>query len=326
MERRFASDSLWRRLWVVASDSTSDAFVEPRQIVVSGDVVVVLDAGTREVRGLDARTGGARFVIAAHGQGPGEFKRPSLLAATPSGFAVLDQANARLSAFDRVGRYAWSRVVDDLFDIDGLCVQSGRRVVAKLKRRQASLLFYDSAGGTPTRQSIAFSGESAPAPGFAHAAFVSDVSVTGECVVAPLFGAEWAVVPSAGSPRVFGLVEPGRNAVVTTRDRVLQRSLTGALVQTTQFSETQAASRGALVRGDTAIIYAAHTRRYPRQLLDYYSTRTGAYLFSRKLPFAFDALSIGADGTFYGTRIGALEQVVIAMRPERSAAPSQKAR
>jgi len=117
--------------------------------------------------------------------------------------------------------------------------------------------------------------------------------------------------------RTFALREPGPQADVKVAERTLDRSLTKVTVQSFQTSNTAHASRGALIRGDTAIVWAADTKKSPMKLLDYYDLRTGAYLHSRKLPFRFVALTIGADGTFYGTLIDATAQSVIAMRPER---------
>ncbi len=317
--RRYAPDSLWRRVWVVGSDSSSDTFVEPRQVSVTGDLVVVLDVGTREVHGLDARTGVTRFVLKPRGQGPGEFKRPAMLAASPEGFVVLDHANARLTAYDRTGRRAWDVVLDNIFVIDGLCVRSGPRVVVRLKRRDSSIVEYDTTGRRTAVRSFPWKHVPPSDPGFAYSAFTSDASRQGDCVVAPIFGLEWGVASSAGPLRVFGLKEPGVPAVVVTSERILQQTWTRMLVQGSQQSDTRHASRGALIQGDTAIVYAARTQDFPLKVLDYYNARTGDYFYSRRLPFTFNALTIGADGTFYGLLISPNEQAVIAMRPESPA-------
>lgn len=316
--RRFAADSLWRRAWFVGGDSTTDRFVEPRQISVTGDVVVVLDEGTREVHGLDARTGATRFVIKPRGQGPGEFKRPAMLAATPDGFAVLDHANARLTAYDRNARRQWDVVLDDVFSIDGLCVRSGPRVVAKRKRRDSSIVEYDTTGRRTAVRSFPWAQVPPNPAGFAFAAFTSDASATGACVTAPVFGAEWGVTPPHGPLRAFALKEPGEPAVITVTERILDRTWNRVTIESNQQSGTKQVSRGAMIRGDTAIVYAAHTKQAPLTLLDYYDARSGTYLHSRKLPFVFNALTVGPDGTFYGTLIGTTQQTVVAMRTERS--------
>lgn len=315
--RRFAADSLWRRVWFVGADSTSDTFVEPRQVSVTGDVVVVLDEGTREVHGLDTRTGATRFVLKPRGQGPGEFKRPAMLAATPVGFAVLDHANARLTAYDRQARRQWDAVLGDIFSIDGLCVRAGPRVVAKLKRRDSSIVEYDSTGRRTAMRSFPWKAVPPNPVGFAFAAFTSDASATGACVIAPIFGAEWGVAPASGPLRTFALKEPGEPAVITVTERILDRTWNRVTIEGNQQSDTKQASRGAMIRGDTAIVYAAHTKQAPLTLLDYYDARSGAYLYSRKLPFVFNALTVGPDGTFYGTLIRTAQQAVVAMRTER---------
>jgi outer membrane protein assembly factor BamB len=314
--RKFAADSLWRRVWVVGSDSLSDTFVEPRQVSVTGDVVVVLDLGTREVHGLDARSGATRFVLKPRGDGPGEFKRPARIASTPNGFVVLDHANSRVTAYDRTARLLWDAVLDNIFSIDGLCVRSGPRIVAKLQRRDSAIVEYDTTGRRTAVRSFPWKFVPPDGVAFAYAAFTSDASHNGQCVVTPIFGSEWGLATPPGPLRTFALKEPGPQAVVKVSERTLDRSLTKVTVQSFQTSSTEQASRGAIIRGDTAIIYAAHTKQSPLKLLDYYDTRTGEYLFSRKLPFIFVSLTVGNDGTFYGAMITANQQAVIALRPE----------
>jgi hypothetical protein len=306
-------------------------FAEPRQVVASGDVVVVLDAGTRDVRGFDARTGATRFVLAPRGEGPGEFKRPSLLVGTPDGFAVLDQATARLTAYDRRARMQWTMVLNDVFITDGICVRrgtanspsSGTRVVTVLKRRDSSLVEYDTTGRRLAVRSFPWKVMQKGAVGFAYTTFNSAAADNGDCVSAPLFGAEWGVIAARGIPRVFAMREPGAQAVIKTSDRVLDRSWGTVTTLQNQQSETEQALRGAAVNGDTAILYAAHTKLAPLRILDYYRASTGEYLFSRKLPFILIGFTVGRDGTVYGTRISDREQLVIAMQPAEAPKPDQ---
>ena len=322
--RTFAPESAWKRLWVVGSDSTSDTWVEPRQLVLNGDMVVVLDDGTREVRGLDTRTGATRMLLLPRGQGPGEFKRPSLLANTPSGFAILDQANGRITAFDRVGKLEWDAVFTDAINVRGLCISDGPRVMTYHNRRDSALVEYDSTGRRTAVRSIPWATSDTAAEGFAYTSYISDVGASGSCVLAPLFGARWGVIAPTGPVRMFALKEPGASATTLTTTRILDRSNGKITFVQPETSESPQSSRGALIHGDTAIVYAAHTKQYRLQILDYYSLRTGAYLYSRRLPGVLNALTIGDDGTFYATAITNSAQVVVAMKPTRVAEQGAK--
>lgn len=328
--RKMPADSIWRRVWAIGGDSTSDAFVEPRQIVATGGLAVILDAGTREVRALDARTGALRFVVKPTGEGPGEFRRPSFIASTPTGFAVLDQADARLTAYDRLGKFLWTTVVPDVFTINGLCVygdsRTPTRIVATHSRRDSSLVEIDTAGRQAVKRSIPWREAVRGAVGFAYSHVTSNASARGECVVAPLFGSEWGLVATGGPARAFRVIEPGAQPVVETSRRILDRSLTSAVIESTQQSDTPQASRGALIIGDTAIVYAARTKTFPLRWLDYYRASTGAYLYSRKLPFIANGIAIGDDGTIFATSIGTTSNVIVALRPATVVDALQKKR
>lgn len=322
--RRQPSDSLWTRVWIAGADTTAaELFIEPRQLAVTTDLVTVLDLGTREVRALDAKTGATRFVLHPAGDGPGEFRRPAMLATTPTGFAVLDHANARLSAFDRAGRVRWSTPMRDVFTMNGLCIGTSGRIVSTHTRRDSSVVESDSSGRVRTVRSVPWQQLVRGAAGFAYSHVTSNAA-SDRCVMAPLFGSEWAVVPIVGAPRRFALLEPGAQPVVTVSTTVLERSMTRVVQSENQQSTTAQSSRGALLIGDTAIVYAAHTTSSPLLWLDYYLASTGDYLYSRKLPFIVIALAIGGDGTFYATRIGESRSVVIAMRPAAKESTARK--
>lgn len=317
--RKEAADSIWKKIFVIGGETNSDTFVEPRQLVVTGDVLVVLDAGTREVRGFDAHTGQPRFVLKATGVGPGEFRRPSQLASTPTGFGILDQADARFTTFDRKGTAQWTAVVSNVFSTNGICVQNavgiGMRVTSTISRHDSSIVAFDSTGKQRAVLTIPWKEYVRGGVEFAynHHAIVS--SPGGDCVVAPMFGSEWAVVPARGAPRVYRYVEPGPQPVVAVNDKVLERTITKVTIQHAQTSDTPQAARFVVSRGDTVIVNAAASKTFPSRWLDYYRLSTGQYLYSRKLPVACVGIAIADDGTFYLSVITSTQQFVVAMRP-----------
>lgn len=327
--RTFAADSLWRRLWVVGIDSTADTFIEPRHVAAGRDLVTVLDVGTRELRSFDPKTGAARFVITSRGTGPGEFKRPALIAATPSGVAVLDHATSRLTAFTSTGKLAWDAQVQNVFAISGMCIPDDRRVLLKLQRRDSSIVEIDTSGRRIRTLHVSWPVRLRDEAGFVHESRVAGPSMDGSCLVAPIFGKHWASVSTAtaSTPRVHAYREPGADPIMKQSERVLDRSFSKIVVEQLETTDASPIASAIMVRRDTAIVYAAVTRTFSQRTLDYYHLPSGRYLYSRKLPFIVNALTIGDDGTFYGTLIGEKEQALIAMRPERlpTAAPAKGA-
>ncbi|MCE2901191.1 MAG: hypothetical protein ACK6DP_16635 [Gemmatimonas sp.] len=326
--RTFAPDSLWRRLWVVGVDSTADTFVEPRRVVANREVVTVLDLGSREVRAFDPNTGAARFTLLPKGVGPGEFRKPSLIAATQTGVAVLDQAASRLTAYTSRGVPAWDAPVPNAFDIGGLCIPDPRRFMLQYRRRDSSLVEFDTSGRHLRVHRIPWTAPRPAEVGFAHEAHVSGPSASGRCLVAPIFGREWASVATAAGQRDFvhAYREAGSEPVMKTSEKILDRSWDKVIVETTNTTDKPPIAQGALVHRDTAIVYAWRTQQFPYRTLDYYEITTGRYLFSRKLPFLVQSLAIGDDGTFFATIITEKEQALIAMRPERLPATTRPAK
>lgn len=316
--RVFAADSLWRRQFVVGAEKDAETFVEPRQVVASAGLVTVLDLGTREVRGFDARNGRPRFVLKATGSGPGEFKRPSLLLPTPWGFAVVDQSTARMTGYRANGTMHWDLVLPDLFRVSDACVRPDGRILVAYERSDSSLVVLDTAGRRLGTFSVNWQPARRIAESFAHRAFLSGPNGQGACALVRYFGGEWAVVDPLGRVApTHPLIERGGEPVVKVTERVRERTLTQVIVEAPQTSESRPIARGIAARGDTVLVFGAETNKDAFRLVDYYEGRSGRYLFSRKLPMVLHAVAIGEDGVFFGTVIAESTQALVAFRPER---------
>lgn len=316
--RSFASDSLWRRVFLVGAEKGSDTFVEPRQLAVSSGVVVVLDMGTREVRGFDASTGKPRFLLKATGSGPGEFKRPSLLVPTPWGFAIVDQSTARLTGYRASGALQWDIVLPDLFSVSDICVDTDGQIHLAYERSDSSIVTLDTAGRRHPTTHVEWRPRRTNDGSFAHRAFLSKADGHGSCALVRYFGGDWAWVdPSARTASLHSLIERGEEPVVKVTERIRERSLTRVTVEVPETSESLPIARGIALRGDTVIVFGAETKKDKLRLIDYYDRATGRYLVSRRLPMILTTVTIGDDGTFYGLLISENTQALVAFRPER---------
>lgn len=317
--RAIPPDSMWRLTWIVGRDKSEGTFVEPRHVVVTGSLVVVLDMGTREVRGFDTRDGSAKFVLLPRGEGPGEFKRPAKLAATPDGFAVLDHATARLTSFDRAGRARWDFNVPEVFGVTGICVTEQRSVYLTYARRDSSVVRFDTTGRRSGTLRLPWTVPRPTPLTFAHEARTSAVNANGDCAVVPLFGREWALFSTGGQPRarVFSYREPGKEPIMRTSTRTLERTRANVVKEQINSTNTDPVANGVMMRNDTVVIVTRNARKRSYSLLDYYHAGSGRYLHSRNLPMTFTSLAIDESGTYFGTVITEKEQALIAMRPER---------
>ena len=320
-KRVWAHDSLWTRAWTTGADSHNDRFVEPRQLSITGNLLMVLDMGTREVTGLDVTSGRERFVMKARGRGPGEFQRPALLTSTPTGFAILDHATARLTAFRENGAVQWDAVVPAVFSVDGVCIIDEKQFFLKYPRGDSSFVQFDTSGRRLATQHIPWQQPFNEPPGFAFSASTRAAATRNTCVISPRFGGEWATIDTKRGARTFPLVSAGPPPKMQYSEKVLDRSLKTVTIEGLQQSDTPHATRGLIVRGDTAIVNAGNAKESEGRVLDYYLLETGRYIHSRMLPTSFAALAISEDGTFFGAVIGPHAQGIIALRPANTPAP-----
>jgi len=311
--RRFHADSFYIREWVRGGTKDPDLLVEPRAIAITDQVVVVLDAGTREVHAFDVKSGAKRFVLKATGQGPGEFRQPIQVAATARHVGVLDAATSRLTVYSDSGRFLWTTLVPDGPTVEALCLLPRGRIRVKYLGATGAIALIDSSGKTLTRTSLPVATARQKAPSFANSAYIADACAGDTMAVAPFFGGSWYSLRSNGATKRFPYIEAGEEAVVTTKQRRLERTTEHVTTQTTMTAAVSPIARGAMQRGDTVIIEAGATKIHPHQLLDYYRASDGAYLYSRRLPFTPTALAIAPNGRLFAASIGTETSLVVAL-------------
>lgn len=311
--RRFHADSFYIREWVRGGTKEPDLLVEPRALAVTEQVVVVLDPGTREVHAFDLKTGARRFVLKATGEGPGEFKRPVLIATTPRLMGVLDAATSRLTVYSDSGRFLWTTRVPDGPVVETMCLLPRGVVRVKYLGASKAIAVIDSSGNTLSRTSLPVATALQKAPSFANSAYIADGCSGESMAVAPFFGGSWYSISTSGAAKRFPYVEAGDEAVVVTKQRRLERTAKHVTTQTTMTTDVSPIARGAMQRGDTVIIEAGATKVHPHQLLDYYRASDGAYLYSRRLPFTPTALAIAPNGRIFATAIGTETSLVVSL-------------
>lgn len=317
--RRFRADSFWVRTWLRGGDDEPELFVEPRQLVVAGGMVAILDLGTREIIALKRDSGRTQLTLSARGEGPGEFKRPARLLHLGDDFGVIDDATARLTMFAANGTRLWDAPMPDANVLEAVCMLPGARVLIKRAGFDKAIRIVDSSGRSIAQQTLPISDPKHPPPDFAHTAQLTGPLRDGRCVLTPAFGSTWYVVDASGKLSPHKYIEPGADAFVSVSTKTLEKGMRTEVRRQTQTSTASPIARGAMYIGDTVIVHAGATKRFPYHLLDYYLLPEGQYVYSRRLPVAFVALTIGPDGTFYGTRIGDETSWVMGFRPTLSA-------
>ncbi len=317
--RRFLADSFWVRLWRRGGKDEPELFVEPRHLTTFGNLVAVLDLGTREVIAFDRDSGRTQFTMTARGEGPGEFKRPALLVSDGASFGVIDHATSRLSMYDTRGTMHWDAPLPDAVNVESACLLSHARVLMKFSGIEKGIRLVDSTGRTIAQRPLAGYDRDHPPPSFATSARLSGPLAGDRCALVPSYGRTWYSINAVGTMMAHPYIEPGAEAVVRVATNTLDKNWRSEVRRETQTSTVSPIARGALHIGDTLIVQAGATHRTPYRLLDYYLMPGGRYLYSRLLPVAFAALAVGANGTFYGAAIDDEVSWIVAFRPTRMA-------
>lgn len=318
-KRTFAADSFWVREWVRGNSKEPDLLTEPRHVVAAHGIVVVLDDGTREITAFDARTGQSRFNLQAKGEGPGEFRRPLLIAATQSGFAVVDQATSRVTAFDSLGRLQWNAPLLDAVSSNGICVLRRGLLISKTSGAIGSILLSDTTGRLLSRRTLDERGRKAD--DLAWSTHVTGPDASDNCVFARQYGANWYVVSPSGPLAMHTYIEAGSEPAVNTKQAKKGKVSGKQIVEVTHTTDADPIASNAMLLGDTLIVRATGSGRNQYRLLDYYVISSGAYLYSRRLPLAPNAVTVGPNGTFYALGIGEESAGIWALKPSLKRPP-----
>ncbi len=317
--RHFAADSFWVREWVRGNSKEPDLLTEPRHVVAAHGIVVVLDAGTREITAFDALTGQSRFNLRAKGEGPGEFRRPSLIAITPSGFAVVDQATSRVTTFDSLGRLQWNAPLLDAVSSNGICVLRNGLLISKTSGAIGSVLLSDSTGRLLSRRTLDDRGRKAD--DLAWTTHVTGPDASDNCVFARQYGANWYVVTRSGPLTMHAYIEAGVEPAVNTKQAKKGKVNGKQILEVAHTTDADPSASNAMLFGDTLIVRGKGSGRNAYRLLDYYATSSGAYLYSRRLPLLPNAVTIGPNGTFYALGIGEESAGIWALKPSPKRPP-----
>jgi hypothetical protein len=319
--RRFAADSFWVVTWARGFDKEPDLVIEPRELVISGGAVIVLDAGTREVLVLDRRTGRTLKRIEPRGSGPGEFRRPTSLTTLHNGFGLLDQATQRFSALNLDGRLLWDIPAPSLSGV--ACAHSTTAITWKLSGSRNALQVIDTSGRRRATRSLPW--QHSDKEQMTTAAVAAGPTSRGECVFARVFGPDFVILNPTGRQTQHRYIEAIPEPVIEVKRRTVEKSGGSSVVQETQSVKGNSSAMKSVVVGDTLIIQFAGLTSHKYRLLDYYLLPSGQYLHSRRLFAPVTGFTAAPDGSIIVTQIGELNSGISALRPSRTAPPARPA-
>jgi hypothetical protein len=256
------------------------------------------------------------------GSGPGEFKRPYGVIPVQGGFAIADQGNARLSAFDLRGKLLWDTPLPEPM-VGGLCAQTARRLVIK-RYSSDHVEIRDTSGSLYSVSRVPW-GKNAR-ESLSQGVQVVGPSSRGHCAIIREFGGQFALLSPQGVLKSYPYIEQLPEPEVVSSSKVLEKNESGTIRQQTNSTASRQSGMRAMIRADTLIVQFGGESRQRLRLLDYYSLLDGRYIHTRVLPGGFVALTIAADGTFIGTEIGGDSSGLLAMRPSRAAPKKAAAR
>ena len=297
-QRRFAADSFWVGVWQRGYTEEPDLVVEPRDLAVVGNRLIVLDAGTREVLVVDATTGKLLRKLEARGSGPGEFKRPGTITAMTRGFGILDQENQRFSALSLDGKLLWDAPAPGLSAV--ACAHSPTAVTWKTGGVRNAVVVVDSSGRTTATRSLPWTQQGREE--LSTSAVAAGPSNTGTCVFARRYGNDFVLMTASGAQSNHKYIENVPEPQVVVQRTTLERSGNSSVVQQTERTNAVSSALRAMVVRDTLIVLFAGATNDKYRLLDYYHLPSGQYVYSRRLRAPAVAIA-SSNGVFFVSEI-----------------------
>ncbi len=264
----------WVMLWNVGGRMADTTFGVIREHVGSEKAIYVLDEGTLQVHALDPRSGRVIWTRGRRGSGPGELLRPVDIALTPTGLAVLDQGNGRITWLDAGGRHLRDVAGESLSSASALCVFADGSFVTQQSRRSGYLVHYRSDGRVQTKWDFPWQVNTEQPMLLSSSVLRGNPS--GECHFAPTFGFGLVHASSSGRLRTTPLLEK-----YPSPEFQIQPGSNG--VPRTLLVSGQNASLGGFSWGDTVGVQAiSASGKYAG--LDLYDRISGQYLATWRLP------------------------------------------
>ena len=319
-KRTFAADSFWSVQWQRGYKMEPDLVVEPRELIVVGNRLVVLDAGTREVLVMDAVAGKLMKRLEARGNGPGEFKRPASLTALSNGFAILDQSVNRLSALSLDGKLLWD-IQSPSFSA-APCAHSPTRVTWKARGAKNAIIVMDTAGRTLSHASLPW--QDIEQQDMGTNAVVAGPTRDGICVFARTHGPGFVIRRSTGSLTNHQYVEATPEPRIEVKRQNVESSGGQSVVKEIQTFHGVASAMKAMLVHDTLIVQFAGDTQLKYRVLDYYHLPSGRYIHSRKLRAPVVSITAGPNGWFYATEMLEEYSGLTALRPAFTPPPKKQ--
>lgn len=270
-------------LWTVGGDPADTLLLLPMELVVSEDVVFVLDTYGHRVSGFDGASGRHLWSRGGRGTGPADLNAPRLMQlAFGGGVDVADGGNARIARFGPSGETAAPIPVRGTPQVHGLCATGeGEWLLATMIPGERLLRY------APARDTIIPIGLPGP---YAESepAIATQAQLAGDgrggCALTFSLGAGFALFEEGGFGPFRPYVEPldlPDADVRTTEERTRERIL-----------DIQAGALDAKFVGDEVWILFGGATEYAGRLLDRYDRSTGNYEGSLVLPSAAQKFAV----------------------------------
>lgn len=306
--KRKKLDVVIDELWHINGSMDDTSLVQPGEMIVGNDGVVVIDNSYPRAVSLSTTDGHIQWVIGTTGSGPGEWRGPlSLAGAFGSDIVILDRTLRRISMVSQNGKFLRSVQVDGLRTANAVCITGGSRMVVNAIGIDSSLLItFDAENGKIAQTAGLPWPEYATLPGIAAQLVASPVK--DGCLIGTTYGS--------------GIAKIHSDAVHIDTIAAMERVATPTIEwRKTQFGRGMTLGKGtmngtsALARVGRYVVVAFGGRtQSKRRILDFYEWSNGQYVGSLATRTEVLALAGDEDTLYLRTeeetgffRIGALK-------------------
>jgi hypothetical protein len=275
----------WDTLWTVGGEQDS-LLLMPGPMASTARHVYVADLASSRLVALDPADGSVAWIVGRMGAGPGEFRDPRGLAATPDGGAVVaDIRNARLTFVSPDGRVTRELAFPGVGYISSMCALADGSLLLATMEPGRPLVHMAPDGSVRGRHPLPWP-DLRDAHPLATTARLATAPDHRSCVLALTRGRGFATFRD-GAFRTFAYREAFElpEVEVTREGTSVSSAITSARIAASDVD----------VVGDTVFVTFAGESDWAGRLVDVYTLPGGEYRFSHRYPAPIHQTSRSGD-------------------------------
>jgi hypothetical protein len=297
---RTVTVAAWDTVWQTSSAMMDSLIPSPGVMVFNDGRLFVVDRSTPKVVALNARTGTSLWGVGRRGAGPQEFA--GIASAFPDrggGVAVVDTRNRRVTRMGPDGVVTAIISTGELGQQPNQACRYGDDRFVAADVYDLGLLPFDS-GGTPLARLPPLWPDLATGGWESHQVILRSDHTSSKCLVALSTGGGFSLISAGAEPVMGRYIEAFEPYGFGSREGEGEMKV-------------WATYQASLLEDTVMVLFSGQTSDKDR-IIDRYSTASGSYIDTYRLPFATRRFTAGDQMVFV---LDTSETRIVALRPRR---------